>query len=98
MKKIFAVILCLGLFGCASTGVVPMGKDTYMISKKSAQVGFGQPVGARADVYREANEFCVKQNKKLETVSCDMQNSGFARPGSVTLIFKCVNDNDNTSK
>ncbi len=79
-------------YGCTSTGVIPMDKDTYMLGKRSAQVGFGPPVGAKADVYREANEFCAKQNKKVETTELKMTNSGFFRPASVSLHFRCVND------
>lgn len=90
--KTWLVILALVLTGCASTGVVPMDKDTYMLAKRSAQVGFGPADGAKADVYREANDFCAKQNKKLETVKLDMTNSGFARPASASLEFRCVSD------
>ena len=75
---------------CTSTGVVPMDRDTYMIAKRSAQAGFGPPVKAQAAVYREASAFCAKQNKTLVTVKLDAQDSGFARPGSVSLQFKCV--------
>jgi putative hemolysin len=86
--------LCLGVLlivaGCASTGVVPIGSDTYMIGKRSAQAGFGPPVQAQADVYKEATAYCAKQGKSLETVKLDAQDSGFARPGSVQLQFRCV--------
>ena len=92
MRPLLVLLLCVGLAGCASTGVVPMDKDTFMIAKRSPQLGFGQPIGAKADVYREANEFCAKQNKKVETVDFNMQNSGFGRPGSVSLQFRCVSD------
>jgi hypothetical protein len=93
MRKLVALLfICLGLCGCASTGVVPMDKDTYMIAKRCPQLGFGYPVAGKATVYREANEFCAKQNKKVETVDCNIQNSGFGRPGSVSLQFRCVSD------
>jgi hypothetical protein len=90
--KTWLVILSVVLTGCASTGVVPMDNDTYMVSKRSAQVGFGPADGAKADVYREANDFCAKQNQKLETVKLEMTDSGFARPASASLQFRCVND------
>jgi len=90
--KICFIILILALTGCASTGVVPMDNDIYMVGKRSAQVGFGPPVGAKADVYREAKAFCAKQNKKVATIELNMTNSGFARPGSVSLQFRCVSD------
>jgi len=91
MKKLFLIIVIV-LTGCASTGIVPMDKDTYMVSKRSAQVGFGTADGAKADVYQEANDFCAKQNKKLETVKIEMIDSGFARPASASLQFRCVSD------
>ena len=90
--KTWLVFLALVLTGCASTGVVPMDKDTYMVAKRSAQFGFGPADGVKADVYREANDFCAKVNKKLETVKLDMTNSGFARPASASLEFRCVSD------
>ena len=86
------VILALVLTGCSNTGVVPMDKDTYMLAKSGLQVGFGPADDAKADVYREANDFCGKQSKRVETVKLDMTNSGFARPASASLQFRCVSD------
>ena len=55
----------------------------------SAQLGFGPPDGVKADVYREANEFCAKEGLEVETVDIEVTNSGFARPGNVSLTFRC---------
>lgn len=90
--KAWLVFLAIVLTGCTSTGIVPMDMDTYMVAKRSAQIGFGPANGAKSDVYREASEFCATQNKKLETVKLDMTNSFFARPGSASLQFRCVSD------
>ncbi|WP_397390624.1 hypothetical protein [Polynucleobacter sp.] len=79
----------LFLLACSSTGVVPMDGGTFMIAQRSAQVGFGPPDGVKADVYKEANEFCSKQQKTVETIKLDVTNSGFGRPGNVSLQFKC---------
>ena len=90
MKTILIVwAISLMLIGCSSTGVVAMDRGTFMISKRSAQFGMGPPVGAKADVYTEANEYCAKQSMQVETVELIMTDSGFARPGSVTLQFRC---------
>ena len=83
------VLLIFFMASCSSTGVVPLDGGTYMIAKRSAQVGFGPPDGVKADVYREANEFCAKKNKEVETVNLEVTNSGFARPGNVSLTFRC---------
>ena len=90
MKICLFISLMLVLTGCSSTGIVPMDRDTFMVAKRSAQVGFGPPDGVKADVYKEANEFCAKQGKGVETVDLKITNSGFARPGNVTLQFRCV--------
>ena len=78
------------MLGCASTGVVPMDKGTYLIAKKSAQVGFGPPIAAKGEVYTEANDFCAKDGKAVETVKLDETHSGLARPAAVSLEFRCV--------
>jgi len=43
-----------------------MDGDTYTVSKRSAQVGFGPADGPKSDIYREANDFCGKQGKKVQ--------------------------------
>jgi len=91
--KTCLVILMLALTGCSSTGVVPMDKNTYMVAKRSAQLGFGPADGPKADVYREAKEFCAKQNKEVETVALNMTDSGFARPARAELQFRCIDAN-----
>ena len=83
---IFAVIL---FTACSSTGIVPMDKGTYMIGKRSAQVGFGPPSGVKVDVYKEANDFCAQQQKKVKTLNLEVTDSGFAKPGHVSLEFQC---------
>lgn len=89
-RNIAVSLACIGLFGCASTGIVPMDKDTYLISKKSPQVGFGPPVGIKGEVYTEANAFCSKDGKAVETIKLDQTNAGFGRAAAVSLQFKCV--------
>ena len=90
--KTWLATLAMVLTCCSNTGVVPMDKDTYMLAQSSLQVGFGPADGAKADVYLEPNDFCAKQNKKVETVKFDMTNYGFARPVSASLQFRCMSD------
>jgi hypothetical protein len=66
-----------------------MDAGIYMIAKRSAQIGFGPPDGVKADVYKEANDFCSNQGRVVETIKLEMTNSGLARPGNVSLQFKC---------
>lgn len=84
------VLFAIGLSACASTGIVPMDKGTYLIAKKNPQVGFGPPIGIKGEAYTEANEFCAKEGKKVETLKLDETNAGFARSAAVSLEFRCV--------
>lgn len=84
------VLLSITLLGCANTGVVPMDKDTFLIAKKSPQVGFGPPIGIKGEAYSEANDFCAKEGKAVETVKLEETNSGFARSAAISLEFRCV--------
>ena len=92
MKKTHTAMLVLACLAaaCSSTGIVPMDGDTYTVSKRSAQVGFGPADGPKSDIYREANDFCGNQGKKVQTVSLQMADSGFARPASASLQFRCM--------
>ena len=92
MKFIYAfVFLIIALTGCSSSGVIPTDRGAYMISKKSAAGIFGTPDGVRGDIYIEANEFCARSGKTVETLKTEIKGAiPFMRTGSAMLEFKCV--------
>lgn len=91
MRRISCLALAALLSACASSGVVPTGPDTYMVTKKSAGGLFVSGSQVKADLYVEANDFCSKQGKAVETVSATAQNAiPFARMPNAELNFKCV--------
>ncbi|MBQ0759106.1 MAG: hypothetical protein KBT72_05585 [Zhongshania sp.] len=54
------------LVGCASnSGIVPMGNDTYMVSRQAA-TGFSGMGTLKADAMREAYVQCQKTGKRVE--------------------------------
>ncbi len=86
------LISVLLVAGCASTGVVPADRGTFLISKQSAAGVFGTPDGVRADIYVEANAYCQRTGKAVETVNIEVKGAiPFVRTGSALLQFKCVN-------
>jgi hypothetical protein len=88
--RIAVVLLTLALSACASTGIVPADRDTFIVSERGPTVGFSPPIRQTASVYRQANEFCAKQNKQVETVKLDQLDSGLGRPASASLQFRCM--------
>lgn len=85
-----SALVYLALAGCAGSGVMTVDRDTYMVVKRTAQVGFGPPVAATAYVYDHANAFCEGKGRTVETVKLDQVDSAFGRPSSASLTFRCA--------
>ena len=61
-------VTSMTLVGCgATTGIVKISEDTYMLAKQDATVWSG--AGVKVELYKEANEFCAKTGKKFIQVS-----------------------------
>ena len=65
-----------------------MNKGTYFISEDHASPG--RATSEKANIYRQANEFCAKQSKQVETIKLDMKISFPFNPGSAGLEFRCI--------
>lgn len=92
MKK-FSILAASAaiLAGCASSGVIPTGPDTYMLTKKGAGGMFSNGNEVLGDLYREATDFCERRGQVVETVGTDAQNAiPFARMPNAKLDFRCV--------
>jgi hypothetical protein len=93
MKNFFLVVFVL-LVGCASSGPIPVGQDTFMITKQST-TGFHSGSSVKAEIFREANEYCTKTGKQLQPVT-DRQVDGV--PGrsfaNAELVFRCLSQSD----
>lgn len=90
MKRSTA-LLAIALAGCASTGIVPTGQDTYMVAKKSAAGVATSGATIKAELYGEANEYCARTGRVVETISATSANAiPFARMPQAELNFKCA--------
>lgn len=91
--KIFhtlSLALALLLVSCASTGVIPIGGDTYTISKQTA-TGYESAVSIRGAVLKEANEFCRKNGREMVVVSINNKDGIPGRSyATVDLVFRAV--------
>lgn len=86
----YLLLALLVVTGC-STGVVPMGQGTYLLTKKSAGCGFSSAEGTKSDLYVEANEFCKIKQKEVKTVEVVARDGvPFVRCASAELQFQCV--------
>jgi hypothetical protein len=66
MKLILLLLIVAGLTACASnTGIVPMGRDTYMIAKQQG-TGFPGLGSMKGEIITEGVQFCEKQGKEFQ--------------------------------
>lgn len=86
----FFVVASFVIFGCQSTGVIPMDQDSYYIGKKDGSPGLGVSFGNKAAVYKEANAFCSEKGLEVKVLREIVTPAAPARLGSTELYFKCV--------
>lgn len=89
-KTLIAALAASTIAGCASTGVIPVDQDSYMIGKKDGTPGLGVSLSNKAAVYKEANEFCRAEGLEVLTLTVTTTPSMPAQLGSTELHFKCV--------
>jgi hypothetical protein len=69
MKKLLICTCVTLLAGCAATSnIVPMGSDRFMMSKQAA-TGFPGLGNLKAEVFTEANTYCTNLGKKMDVLA-----------------------------
>ena len=85
------------LAGCASsTGVLPVGPDTYSITTGASSARGGM-AGARGTALKEAGEYCAKAGKQILVQDISASSSfasGFDISQNSNVIFRCLSDGD----
>lgn len=88
--KLLALMPIIVLSGCAaSTGVVPIGSDTYSVSHRDNSPT--SSLGAlKAAAYKDAAAFCATKNRELQVLrSTDIPRS-FGQFPETEVQFSCV--------
>jgi hypothetical protein len=68
-KRISVALTTFVLIGCAShTGIIPMGRDSYLIAKQQA-TGFPGLGNMKAEIIGEASRHCAGLGKELQIMS-----------------------------
>lgn len=90
MKNAFLIAAVAALAGCATpnTGIQPIGSGVYMASKFGGMMTFsGGEV--KAELFREAGEFCAKQGKQVQPLDSTSRDSSYGRHASAEVQFRC---------
>jgi len=95
MKGLYVGVAAILLVGCATqSGVVPIGKDTFMVSRQGFIVT--QSVSAiKADAYREAAAYCTQQGKNFQVVNTSEQAGSYGKQlPTAEIQFMCLENGD----
>ena len=93
MKIIRALtVLAVVCLAACSTGVVPAGPDTYIVSQKVSS--FGSTGGGKAAAYREANAWCAKRGLVMVPISVDTREARPGQMGTAELTFRALRPGD----
>lgn len=93
MKNVILTTLILALASCASSsGVVPMGKDTFFITRRGGS-GFEGRGTLKVDVIREATEYCTSTGKQFQVVGIEESKAAWDYPRA-EIQFMCLSADD----
>src|SRR5262249_46939356 len=95
MKKIL-IAGAIFLAGCASnSGVVPIGQDTFMVSRQAA-TGFSGSGTLKAEAFQEANQYCSKLGKSLQVINTHETSPPYilANFPKAEIQFMCLDAKD----
>jgi len=96
MRKIIFIAVASILSGCVSTsGVLPMGKDTYSLTVSVSGSGFDadNATKAKKEAITQSADYCKNLGKEVLVQNVSGRN--LLSGGSVyDVIFQCLNAND----
>lgn len=99
MKRLLVSSIII-LAGCAvNTGVVPVGQDTFMVSRQAA-TGFSGLGDLRGEAFREAHQYCLDQRKSVQVIHASESSPPyiFGNFPKAVVQFKCLDANDSELK
>ena len=88
MKKIIALMASIALLGCASSGVVQTGPNSYTLAK--SEWGFISGAVHAARLTQEAVEFCSTKGKQINLVSKSSNDVQLGKTPAAEVNFQCV--------
>ena len=92
--KLASVVLIGGIAGCATSDIVPMGTDTYMIAQTSAGGIFKAMSSLKTEVIQRANQFADSKGKVAIPVASKETPARPGRMPSFEYQFRLVEKSD----
>lgn len=94
MNKIIISVVSIGITACAyNSGVVPMGKDTYMLSNTST-TAYASGTQMLAKLYQQAAIYCGERNLTVQPIRETSKDGAPYQKANAMLQFRCLADGD----
>ena len=90
MKNLLALVGIATLFGCASSGIVQTGPNSYMLAK--SEWGFTSGAVHTARLMQEASDFCRVKGKQINVISRKSNDVEFGKTPAAEVTFQCVDN------
>lgn len=82
----------IALAGCATSGVAPLGQDSYMITRHVW--GFTGPSPIKAELLQEADDYCRIHGKVLLVTKIVEIGLKFGGEPAAEVYFRALDPND----
>src|SRR5476649_1060658 len=90
--SIALVIATVALTGCATSGVSPLGQNSYMITRHV--YGFSGTSSIKAELLQNADDYCKSRGKVLLVTKTVEIPLAFGREASAEVYFKALDPSD----
>ena len=91
IRKLTAICAFI-VAGCANSGVVPTGPDSYMIAK--SEWGFTSGAVHKARLLQEASDFCKGLGKQVVVTGTSQNDVQFGKTPAAEVQFRCLSAGD----
>jgi hypothetical protein len=88
MNKLLTLFVVFIVVGCASSGVVQTGSNSYMLAK--SEWGFVSGAVHTARLIQDASEFCTAKGKQINITSSNSNDVQFGKTPAAEVHFQCL--------
>jgi len=87
--KLACVLTIALLAGCAASGPVSVGPETYLMANTGAW-SWSSGAVMESDLFQQANDFCKAEGRHLMPVNVASTDASFTRFAHAQLLFRCL--------
>ena len=86
------ILLAVSIAGCAHSGVVKTGPDTYMVA--NSEWGFNSGSVEKAKAVAEADKYCLNMGREILVINSTQNDVALGKTPAAEVDFKCLQKGD----